>query len=201
MNNIKKRNSSLIADLLSIALFAFFVVIGTLFINNFIFRSFSVEGPSMETTMYTGDRLIVNRIPVTMSQLDNEEYAPERYDVVVFSNPQPVPSGSPEEYIVKRVIGLPGERVVVRDGEITVFNDENPDGFNPDLGRDVESVGSPASGDADTVVPKSHIFVVGDHRQDNYSYDSRNGLGTIPLYEVIGPVAVRFWPLSKFALY
>ncbi len=153
----------------------------------------------METTMYTGDRLIVNRIPVTMSQLENEEYVPERNEIVVFSNPHPVSSGSPEEYIVKRVIGLPGERVVVKDGSITVYNDENPEGFNPD--PDIDTIGSPASGEIDTIVPNSHIFIVGDHRQDNYSFDSRNGMGTVPLYEVIGPVSIRFWPIDKFTVY
>lgn len=199
MNKLKTRNSSLLADALSITLFAFFVVIGTLLINSFVFRSFSVQGPSMERTLYTGDRLIVNRVPVTMSTLENEEYLPERNEIIVFSNPQPVSSGSPEEYIVKRVIGLPGERVVVKDGSITVFNEENPDGFNPDL--DLDTMGSPTSGEIDTLVPSSHIFIAGDHRQDNYSYDSRNGMGTVPLYEVVGPVAVRFWPLTEFTTY
>lgn len=202
MQNSKKRppiDRSLMSDALSITIFAFFVVIGTLFINSFVFRSFSVQGPSMESTMYTGDRLIVNRIPVTMSQLENETYLPERNEIVVFSNPHPVTSGSPEEFIVKRVIGLPGERVVVKDGSITVYNDENPNGFNPD--PDIESIGKPTSGEIETVVPKGHIFVSGDHRQDNYSFDSRNGMGTVPLYEVIGPVAVRFWPIDKFTIY
>ena len=57
-----------VKDAISITIFILFVLIGTLFINTFIFRSFSVVGPSMETTLYTGDRLIVNRVPVTVAQ-------------------------------------------------------------------------------------------------------------------------------------
>ena len=46
-------------------------------------------------------------------------------------------------------------------------------------------------------VPEGSIFVAGDHRQGSYSLDSRNGLGTVPLYDVIGPVSLRLWPLTK----
>jgi signal peptidase I len=56
-----------IKDSLSLIIFIIGVIIGTLIINTFIFRSFNVEGPSMETTMFTGDRLIVNRLPVTIA--------------------------------------------------------------------------------------------------------------------------------------
>jgi signal peptidase I len=62
----------LFKDILSIGIFALLVVIGTIFINHFIFKSFNVVGPSMEPTFYTNDRLIVNRTPVAWSQLLNK---------------------------------------------------------------------------------------------------------------------------------
>lgn len=145
--------------------------------------------------MYTGDRLIVNRLPVTWSQLQNKEYVPERGQVIVFKNPKYLP-GTPDEYIVKRVIAFPGERVVVKDGSITVYNDEHPEGFNPDDANNGEP-GSPTSGNVDTIVSDSTLFVSGDHRQGDYSYDSRSGLGTIPYYDVIGPVGLRIYPFTK----
>lgn len=184
-----------VKDILSLVLFVICVVIGTIFINTFVFRSYNVVGPSMETTMYTGDRLIVNRVPSTLANLQNKQYIPNRGQVIVFKNPR-FTIGSADEYIVKRVIAFAGERVVLKDGVFTVYNDDNPNGFNPDDYNGGEP-GKPTSGQVDEVVPDGEIFVSGDHRQDNYSYDSRNGLGTVPLYDVIGPVSVRIFPLNK----
>ncbi|PKL31711.1 signal peptidase I [Candidatus Saccharibacteria bacterium HGW-Saccharibacteria-1] len=185
-----------IKDAISIAVFIVCVLIGTLVINTFVFRSFSVIGPSMETTLYTNDRLIVNRLPVTLSQIQNKDYIPQRGQVIVFRNPRySVENG--DEYIVKRVIAFPGERVVLSDGHYTVYNTENPNGFNPDDNNNGEP-GSTTSGTLDTIVPDGELFVSGDHRQGSYSYDSRNGLGTIPFYDVVGPVGLRIYPFDKF---
>ena len=182
-------------DVWSTALFLVFVLVGTLLINAFVFRSFNVLGPSMESTLYTGDRLIVNRLPLTWAMLRNKQYVPRRGEIIVFKNPRYVP-GTPDEYIVKRVIAFAGERVTVKDGILTVYNQEHPEGFQPDA-DDHGEPGSPTSGDVDTVVSEGTIFVAGDHRQNEYSYDSRNGLGLIPLYDVVGPVGLRIFPFDK----
>lgn len=182
-------------DLLTIVIFLATILVGALLINTFVFRSYRVVGPSMETTLYTGDRLIVDRLPITIDQILNKTYVPDRGSIIVFKNPNYSP-GIEDEYIVKRVIGLPGERVLLKDGNYTVFNKENPNGFNPDATNHGEP-GSPTSGSIDEVVPDGQIFVSGDHRQGNYSLDSRNGLGTIPLYDVVGPVSFRIFPFNK----
>lgn len=184
----------LLKDITSLLVFAICVFIGTVLINNYIFRSFNVEGPSMEKTLFTGDRLIVNRTPVTWAQLQNKPYVPDRGQIIVFKNPQYL-GNNVEEFIVKRVIAFPGERVVLANGSYTVYNGDHPTGFNPDDTNHGEP-GSPTSGSVDIVVPTGELFVSGDHRQDNFSYDSRNGLGTIPFYEVIGPVSVRVFPFT-----
>jgi signal peptidase I len=182
-------------DIIGIVVFIVCVVIGTILINTFVFRSFNVVGPSMESTLYTGDRLIVDRLPVTWAQLQNKTYAPKRGQIIVFKNPH-YTIGTEDEFIVKRVIALPGEHVVLKDGHYTVYNSQYPNGFNPDDANHGEP-GSPTSGQVDEVVPAGEIFVSGDHRQGNYSYDSRNGLGTIPLYDVIGPAELRIYPFNK----
>lgn len=184
----------LFKDILGLIVFAICVFAGTIFINSFIFRSFNVEGPSMEKTLYTGDRLIVNRLPVTWAQLQNKSYIPERGQVIVFKNPL-FTGGSADEYIVKRVIAFPGERVVLKDGSYTVYNAEHPGGFNPDDQNHGEP-GSPTSGEVDTTVTEGTLFVSGDHREGSFSYDSRNGLGLIPFYDVIGPVGIRIFPFT-----
>lgn len=182
-------------DALNFLVFILLVVIGTLLINNFVFRSFNVVGPSMQPTFYTGDRLIVNRLPVTWANLQNETYIPNRGQIIVFENPRYV-EGQAERYIVKRVIAFPGERVTVKNGELLVYNDENPTGFKPD---DLDLKGTPASptsGEVDTVVADGTLFVSGDNRIGTFSSDSRNGLGTIPFFDVVGPVSIRIWPLT-----
>ena len=181
-------------DIGGFVIFVVCVIVGTLLINTFVFRSFSVTGPSMEQTLYTGDRLIVNRLPVTMAHLQNNSYTPKRGQIIVFKNPLYSP-GSEDMNLVKRVIAFAGERVTVKDGTLTVYNKEHPQGFHPDDSWD--GPGSPTSGDTEVTVPEGSIFVAGDHRQGSYSLDSRNGLGTVPLYDVIGPVSLRLWPLKK----
>jgi len=149
----------------------------------------------MEKTLFTGDRLIVNRLPVTWAALQNKQYVPERGQIIVFKNPQ-YNSDTGDEYIVKRVIAFPGERVTVSNGILTVYNHDNPNGFHPDDANHGEP-GSPTSGDVDTVVLDGTLFVAGDHRQGDYSYDSRSGLGLIPFYDVVGPVSLRVYPFDK----
>ena len=183
-------------DAFGIVTFVVLVFIGTMFINTFIFRSFNVSGRSMEETMHDSDRLIVNRLPVTWSQLQNKPYTPERGQVIVFKNPKYDEVNHREEYIVKRVIAFARERVVLQDGTYKVYNKAQPGGFNPDDANNNEP-GKPTTGTGDWTVPEGTLFVSGDHRQGANSYDSRNGLGFIPLYDVVGPVSLRIFPFDK----
>ncbi len=189
-----KLGNSVIKDILGVVGFIVLVILGTIFINAFVFRSFNVNGPSMQTTLYTSDRLIVNKIPLTWDNLWHKTYIPPRGQVIVFKNPEYNNNGV-DEYIVKRVVGLPGERVVVKKGKVSVYNKQNPRGFNPD--SLTEGPGHSTSGDVDRTVPKGEIFVMGDHRVGNFSLDSRNGLGTIPLNDIVGPVSLRIYPFNK----
>ena len=182
-------------DILSVIGFIIAVTIGTVLINTFIFRSYNIVGQSMENTLHDGERIIVNRLPVTWSHLQNKDYSPDRGDIIVFQNPDYVP-GMKDQYIVKRVIAFAGERVVVKDGVLTDYNDQNPDGFHPDD----DFNGEPkqyTSHDGDWTVPDKELFVSGDNREGNNSFDSRSGLGTVPLYDVIGPISIRLFPFDK----
>lgn len=194
MLTIQRRQTA--KDIFGVITFIVAVIVGAWLINALVFRSFSVTGPSMETTMFTGDRLIVNRLPVTYDALQGNPYVPERSHVVVFRNPM-FDTMRSDEFVVKRVIGLPGDRVVVTGGQVTVFNEQNPDGFNPYANVDVYE--STVTGQVDEEVKAGMIFVIGDNRGGQQSLDSRNGLGQIPLDNVVGPVALRIYPFSKIS--
>lgn len=183
-------------DVFGIVLFVVGVIVGAWLINALVFRSFSVTGPSMQTTMYTGDRLIVNRLPMTWNALQGKDYMPSRGHVIVFRNPLYDQMRS-DEFVVKRVIAFAGERVVVTGGKVTVYNTEHPQGFDPYEGVDVYP--SAVTGQIDQEVESGTIFVIGDNRGGNESLDSRNGLGLIPLTNIVGPVTMRIYPFNKLS--
>ena len=189
-------------DILNFIGFVLLVLIVTLLINTYVFRSFSVSGHSMDHTLADGDRLIVDRLPVTAALLKNKPYVPNRGQIIVFKNPRFL-AGMHDEFIVKRVIAFPGERVTVKDGTLTVYNREHPNGFHPDDEYRRGGVGpqSPSSGDVDTAVPEGVLFVAGDNRIGSSSYDSRTGLGFVPNHDVVGPVSVRLFPFSKITTF
>ena len=211
-------NYPLCKDLLSLAGFIVAIVLGTLFLNTYIYRSYNVVGGSMENTLHENDRVIVNRAAVSFSHLLGQEYKPERGQIIVFlnedeekvkeykeqgvNNPMTctVPSNVSDQYIIKRAIAFPGERVTVKDGIMKIYNDEYPDGFvYDDEWRTSETDGPKAhtSGEVDITVPDGELFVSGDNREGSNSWDSRNGLGTIPYCRIIGPVMLRLFPLDK----
>ena len=208
----------LLKDIFSLGGFIVAIVLGTLFLNTYIYRSYNVVGVSMENTLHNDDRVIVNRAAVSWSHFLGQEYVPERGQIIVFVNEDEaavaaykeagvknpmtctIPDNVTDQYIIKRVIAFPGERVVVKDGIMTIYNDEYPEGFIYDkLWRTSETDGPKTytSGEVDMVVPNGEIFVSGDNREGANSWDSRNGLGAIPLCRVIGPVAFRLFPFDK----
>src|SRR5688572_9692944 len=144
-----------------------------LVLTAFVFQSYQVDGPSMETTLQNNDRLLVWKLPRTWARITGHDYIPKRGDVVIFVERDASGLGSTEgKQLIKRVIGLPGERVVVDDGKIRVYNQENPGGFEPDKTLPYGTMINETIGERDVVIPKGSLYVVGDNR--NNSLDSRS---------------------------
>ena len=208
----------LLKDILSLALFVGAIVLGTMFLNTYIYRSYNVVGGSMENTLHQDDRVIVNRAAVSWAHFTGNEYVPERGQIIVFlnedeakvaeykaqgiSNPMTctIPSNVNDQYIIKRVIAFPGERVTVKNGTMTIYNEDHPEGFVYDTEWRTSDSDGPkehTSGEVDIIVPEGELFVSGDNREGSNSWDSRNGLGTIPYCRIIGPVVLRLFPFDK----
>jgi signal peptidase I len=161
----------------------------------FVFQSYEVDGPSMESTLQNHDRLIVYKLPRTISRITHHPYIPKRGEIVIFSRQDSVEFGTPKpRQLIKRVIALPGERVVVKDNVITVFNKDHPEGFQPDEAAPYGKVITTTAGDVDLTVPEDSIYVCGDNRPE--SLDSRS-FGPVPVKDLVGKLALRVYPFGK----
>jgi len=166
-----------------------------LFLTGFVFHSYEVFGPSMESTLQNGDRLIVVKAPRTWSRLRGEHFMPKRGQIVVFTKPDYISSvDHSDKQLIKRVIALPGERVVIEGGILTVYSPSRPEGFQPDKEADYGASIATTDGNLDVTVGPNQVFVCGDNR-DN-SLDSRI-FGTIDTNSIIGTAEYRLFPLKS----
>jgi signal peptidase I len=167
-----------------------------LLLINFVFQSYEVDGPSMETTLQNTDRLIVWKTPRTVAKIKGTDYIPNRDDIIIFKSHGAVDEvGGTDKQLIKRVIGLPGDRVVVSNGKVTVYNDANPNGFNPDADVDHGSNTGRTDGNIDVTINEDEVFVLGDNRPN--SLDSRF-FGPVKAHEIVGKLQYRIFPFNKF---
>lgn len=164
-----------------------------LFLTFFVFQSYQVDGPSMESTLQDNDRLIVSKLPRTWATLTGNEYIPARGDIIIFHRKSSSDFGG-DKQLIKRVIALPGERVVVKGGELIVYNDEFPEGFQPDKTMAYGSVITNTQGNVDLKVGDNELFVSGDNRGN--SLDSRS-FGPIKAEDIVGKLEYRVFPFDK----
>ncbi len=169
-------------------------------LTTFVFQSYEVDGPSMETTLQNQDRLIVWKVPKTIARITNKPFIPERGEIVIFIKHglSEFGDGGGDKQLIKRVVGLPGDRVVVREGVMTIYNQKHPDGFNPDTDGGYGNVLRQTPGNVDLVVPEGQLFVSGDNRTN--SLDSRS-FGTISADDLVGVLKFRLIPISKARVY
>lgn len=161
---------------------------------SFVFQSYQVDGPSMQTTLHNSDHLVVWKVPRTWARITGHAYIPKRGDIIVFNEPGLADFGQgSNKQLIKRVIGLPGDRVVVKDGLVTIYNKAHPKGFDPDKTLPYGKVIPTTSGNIDITLGADQIFVCGDNRPD--SLDSRV-FGPVNVNNIVGKLVLRVLPLN-----
>jgi len=163
-------------EYLVILLISFALVFG--FVRPFVMEAFWIPSGSMIPTLEIGDRVLVNKFIYRFTE-------PERGDIIVFES---VDNG--EEDLIKRVVGLPGDKIAVRGGELFVNGDPQKEPYTNKRLLD-------RSFYAQTKVPKNHVFVMGDNRAN--SADSRV-FGPLPEKNIEGEAFLRFWPPDRIGL-
>lgn len=163
-------------EYLVILLVSFALVFG--FVRPFVMEAFWIPSGSMIPTLEIGDRVLVNKFIYRFTE-------PTRGDIVVFESVD-----NPEEDLIKRVVGLPGDRIAVRNGRLFVNGEPQKEPYTNKRLPD-------RSFFAQTTVPKDHIFVMGDNRAN--SADSRV-FGPLPEENIEGEAFLRFWPPDRIGL-
>ena len=202
-------------------------ILVALFLRSFVVEAFKIPSGSMIPTLAIGDQIFVNkyvygiRIPFTVIRLVNFQL-PERGDVIVFEKP-----GPPHENYIKRVVGLPGDEIRVRNGVISINGEDVPRralGVGTFSDRDGESdrwetmealrfeeqmsdkrytvlqdtqFGRLHPNYGPTRVPEQHVFVMGDNR--DHSFDSRNW-GFVPVSNILGRSMFVWWSWGREGL-
>ncbi len=158
--------------------FAIIALIIVVPIRMFIAQPFIVSGSSMFPTFHDGEYLIIDELSYNLGE-------PHRQDVVVFRYPK-----NPKKYFIKRVIGLPNETIIIKDGKITIKNSEFPEGFQLEenyINEPFGTTGTYTNGE-------DEYFVMGDNR--NFSSDSR-AWGQLPAKLMVGRAYLRLLPISN----
>lgn len=157
------------------------VFLAALLIRTFLFQPFVVDGSSMEPNFHNGEYLFVEK-------LSYDFHRPQRGDVVVFK----YPLDTSVDYI-KRIIGLPGDTITIRNGQVLVNGQALTENYLPSGQKTVILSGSDA--DYTVTVPNGEYFMMGDNR--DHSADSREGW-LLPRRDIIGRTALVLFPASNF---
>lgn len=167
-----KNSLSFVVDIAKIALISLLIILP---IRYFVAQPFFVRGASMEPTLKDGNYLIIDELSYRLGD-------PSRGDIVVFH----ISDGS-SQFLIKRIIGLPGETVEIRDGDVFIGGVELEEEYLPDS--------LTTSGVTRISLDDDDFFVLGDNR--GASYDSRQW-GKLEKDNIIGKAWIRAWPLSSF---
>lgn len=171
----------ILAAALEILEIAVVTVGAVVLVRTFLVQPFIVSGASMEPTFQSGDYILIDELSYRLRQ-------PDRGEVAVFRYPN-----DESTYFIKRIIGLPGDTVVVSNGGVKIINASHPQGFvlkeaylPLGLSTQIKS-----GGQSEFAIGPGQYFVLGDNRSE--SFDSRDW-GTMKRSEIVGMARLRLWP-------
>lgn len=176
----EKKETSILAELFDYLKTIVIVVVTVLLLNQFVLINARIPSESMQNTIMVGDQIFGNRLAYINSD-------PERFDIVIFRYPD-----DPEQFFIKRVIGLPGETVEIKNGKVYIDGADTPldDSFCPEV---------PTGDYGPYEVPENSYFMLGDNR--NWSKDSRFWNNTyVQKDAILGKAVLRYWPLNKIGV-
>ena len=168
-------------EILSTGLYLLIVLCLTYLVIAFVGQRTEVNGASMEPTLNDEDNLIVDKITYRF-------HDPERFDIIVFPFKY-----AERTYYIKRIIGLPGETVQIRDGEIYIDGEILYESYGREVMKSAGLAAEPVT------LGEDEYFVLGDNRND--STDSRDpNVSLIHRDEIIGRAWIRIWPLDEIGV-
>ncbi len=153
-------------------------------VRYFIIQPFFVKGQSMEPNFSDNDYLVVDELSYRLR-------APERGEVVVLRS-----EVLANQFLIKRIIGLPGETVEIQNGQVKIYNAQRPGGFV--LREPYLASGEVTDGNEKVTLAKDQYFVLGDNRR--FSYDSRRW-GVLARSDIVGKAWIRLWPFKQAAVF
>ena len=172
-----KEQKSMAREILEMVFYLVIALLAALFIVNFVGQRTQVDGHSMDPTLADGQNLILDKVSYRFRD-------PERYDIIIFKYPD-----DESQLFIKRLIGLPGDTVEIRNGKVFIngVEDEKANSHVPE---------TPTGNYGPYVVPEGSYFMLGDNRE--HSKDSRFWQNTFVTYdEIVGKAIVRYYPSIK----
>ena len=164
-------------------LYLLVIVLLTWVIVTFVGQRTKVDGHSMEPTLSDGDNLIVDKLSYRFRD-------PERYDIIIFPGPEEF---GQHPYYIKRIIGMPGETVQIKDGKVYINDKE----LKSDVYGITDYIDYPGIAEEPITLGDDEYFCLGDNRP--VSQDSRyEEVGPVKRSIIVGKVWIRIWPLNKF---
>jgi len=182
MNDESKTSGSIVKEFvlefIKILIISLAIVIP---IRYFLIQPFYVKGASMEPNFHDYEYLIIDEISFRFRE-------PQRGEIIVFHSPYKW-----SDYYIKRIIGLPKERIVIKDGDVYIYNEKFKEGIKLDESNYLPA-GVKTAGSIDLSLGENEYFVMGDNR--NSSLDSRS-FGAINRSQIIGRTWIRGWPIFR----
>ena len=167
----KPRARSVLRDVAETLVFTLLIYV---LVRTFLFENYRVVGRSMEPSLQNDQYLVIDKLGYRLHE-------PQRGDIVVFRDPR-----SDGRKLIKRVMGLPGETIEIRNGQVFVNGQLLDEPYIDSQGRYTQQP---------TQVPEDQYFVLGDNR--NNSSDSHNW-GTLPSENVVGKAWISYWPPASW---